>query len=114
MFYFPYKFRDLTSHLGRLNEDEVRRYKSCDNKNWLQEVRPFLLKAHESLLGANELLLVMPSLRSSEDALEGNVESPQPQHSFIELGRLWQAPMFEITLNFPLSEKRTSDEGLVL
>lgn len=100
--------------MGSLSEDEVRRYKSCDNKIWLQEVRPFLLKAHESLLGANELLLVMPSLRSSEDAPEGNVESTQPQHSFIELRQLWQAPMFEITLNFPLSEKRTCDKGLAL
>lgn len=69
------------------------------------------MKAHEYLLGANELLSVMPSLRSSEDASAENNEPTQPQQSFIELGRLWQAPMFEITLNFPRSKERTSDEG---
>lgn len=55
-----------------------------------------LLKAHEALLGATDLLMIMGKIRcelcsSSECGVE---------QSFVELGRVWQAPMYEITFNF--------------
>ncbi|XP_031407088.1 methyltransferase-like protein 2 [Punica granatum] len=88
-----------------LNERE----RAADHRH--QEVRPFLLKAHESLLRTDELLSVLPNLRSGEAAPAGNDESELPQQSFIELGRLWQASMYEISLNFPHSREQTRDEG---
>ncbi|KAK4782447.1 hypothetical protein SAY86_016549 [Trapa natans] len=91
-----------------LNEREL----AADRRH--QEVRAFLLKAHESLRGANELLSVMPSLRSGEDAPAKNIETWEPQQSLIELGRLWQASMFEITLNFPSSEEQTTGYQRIL
>ncbi|OWM74497.1 hypothetical protein CDL15_Pgr004000 [Punica granatum] len=97
---FPWKWYDdggFTFLLGVIHE--------------VKEVRPFLLKAHESLLRTDELLSVLPNLRSGEAAPAGNDESELPQQSFIELGRLWQASMYEISLNFPHSREQTRDEG---
>jgi len=34
-----------------------------------------------------------------------------PQQSFVELGRVWQTPLYEITLNFHQHAKPNTDEG---
>ncbi|POO03156.1 MT-A70-like [Trema orientale] len=64
-----------------------------------QEAKPFLLKACDSLLRATDLLEVMGNLRNGSGS-----SSPSPsttvEESFIELGRVWQAPFYEITLKF--------------
>ncbi|KAK6239259.1 hypothetical protein QUC31_004728 [Theobroma cacao] len=78
-----------------LNEKE----QAADQRH--QEARPLLLKAHELLLGAADFLAIMSKLRSdfcSSTELCGGEE-----HSFIELGRVWQAPLYDITLDFKLS-----------
>ncbi|GMP81207.1 hypothetical protein CsSME_00035995 [Camellia sinensis var. sinensis] len=78
-----------------------------------QEVRPLLLKAHEALLGATDLLAIIRNLRSdgcsSEDC--GDLVSPSTDQSFVELGSVWQAPLYEITLNFPQFCEPTQDGG---
>lgn len=62
----------------------------------LQEVKPLLLKAHEALLAATDLLTVMGELNRDYVSSTGyGIEQ-----SFIELGRVWQAPLYEITLKF--------------
>lgn len=62
----------------------------------LQEVKPLLLIAHEALLAANDLLNFVGKLNGGfGSSMKCGVEE-----SFIELGRVWQAPMYEITLNF--------------
>ncbi|KAF8022861.1 hypothetical protein BT93_F0394 [Corymbia citriodora subsp. variegata] len=76
-----------------------------------QEARPFLVKAHESLLGATELRAFMLKMKGEVAAAEDRKSMlPGVPPSFIELGRLWQAPLYEITLNFS-QEKPTGDGG---
>lgn len=60
-----------------------------------QEARVLLLKAHEALLGNVDLLETLRNLRSDEPSGGTSVEQ-----SFVELGSVWQAPLYEITLNF--------------
>lgn len=63
---------------------------------FLQEVKPLLLIAHEALLAAIDLLNFVGKLNGDfGSSMKCGVEE-----SFIELGRVWQAPMYEITLNF--------------
>ena len=47
---------------------------------------------------------------SSSTELNGGEE-----HSFIELGRVWQAPLYDITLNFKFTRlnNESENEGLV-
>ncbi|KAL7247795.1 hypothetical protein ACSBR2_002664 [Camellia fascicularis] len=69
-----------------------------------QEVRPLLLKAREALLGATDLLAIVRNLRSdgcSSEDCEDSV-SQSAEQSFVELRSVWQAPLYEITLNFSL------------
>ncbi|KAI0525044.1 hypothetical protein KFK09_004434 [Dendrobium nobile] len=74
-----------------------------------QDVRPFLLKAHESLLGTNELLLFLPNLVKDE---KFSFDGRGLEQSFIELGRVWQAPLYEISMNIEGNSKEVQEEGL--
>ncbi|KAL5558094.1 hypothetical protein UlMin_034305 [Ulmus minor] len=99
------KRKDKKSHA--LNERE----RAADQRH--QEARPLLLKAHESLLCANDLLEAMSNLRV-DDSASSSVTSkglslPSVQQSFVELGRVWQAPLCEITLRF--RQSNNSNEG---
>ncbi|KAI3504797.1 hypothetical protein L1887_26516 [Cichorium endivia] len=69
-----------------------------------QKARPFLIKAHELLLGANDLLLNLGKLRSDDEFSTSDSEQStvgSDEHSFVELGSVWQAPLFEISLYPP-------------
>ncbi|KAM4121912.1 hypothetical protein ACJW30_01G041300 [Castanea mollissima] len=91
-----------------LNERE----KIADQRH--QEARPLLLKAHECLMRETDLLDVMSNLRSDFDSSRGcrDLVSPGvPEQSFVELARVWQAPLYEITLNFNQHEKPNADGG---
>lgn len=73
-----------------------------------------LVKAHESLLRATDLLEVMSNLRGGLDSSPskcGGLSSPRVQQSFVELGRVWQAPLYEITLKFHTTIKQNEDGG---
>lgn len=74
----------------------------------LQEVRPFLLKAHESLLGATEVLEIMSNLRGG---FGPSTSSPGVEQSFVELAQVWQAPLCEISLNFHTRDIAGEDGG---
>ncbi|GFY95888.1 methyltransferase MT-A70 family protein [Actinidia rufa] len=78
-----------------------------------QEVRPLLLKAHEALLAATDLLKFVRNLRSDGCSPEecGDLLLPSLEQSFVELGSVWQAPLYEITLNFPQYSEPTDDGG---
>lgn len=54
-----------------------------------------MLKAHEELLGNSDVLESLRNLRGVEAA-----EAARVEQSFVELGTVWQAPMYEITLNY--------------
>ncbi|MBA0838466.1 hypothetical protein Goarm_004279, partial [Gossypium armourianum] len=88
-----------------LNEKE----QAADKRH--QEVRPLLLKAHESLLVSADFPAIMSKIRSdfcSSTELSGGDE----EHSFVELGRVWQAPLYDITLDFKFSRlKSETDNG---
>ncbi|KFK44069.1 hypothetical protein AALP_AA1G212000 [Arabis alpina] len=62
-----------------------------------QEVRLFLSETHESLLREIELLSLTKCL--SDDLLN---KCCGDELSFVELGGVWQAPLYEITLNLNL------------
>lgn len=69
-----------------------------------QEVRPFLLKAHESLVGATEVLEVMSNLR-------GGFGSSTSSPPGLQLAQVWQAPLCEIRLNFHTRDIAGEDGG---
>lgn len=72
-------------------------------------MRPFLLKAHESLLGATDVLEVMSNLRSGFGPSTSS--PPGVEQSFVELAQVWQAPLCEITLNFHTRDIAGEDGG---
>lgn len=74
-----------------------------------------LLKAHESLMEATDLLSAICNLRNDVCSLTENEESlPKVENSFVELGKVWQAPLYEITLHFHQCCKPSDDGGLYL
>lgn len=64
----------------------------------------FMLKAHEDLLGNSDVLESLRNLRG-----DGAVEVASVEQSFVELGTVWQAPMYEITLNLYYNECLTEE-----
>ncbi|XP_024027773.1 methyltransferase-like protein 2 isoform X2 [Morus notabilis] len=82
-----------------LNERE----RAADRRH--QESEPLLLKALESLQRATDLLEVICNLRDLSDSSPSS-SSSRVQQSLIELGRVWQAPLYEITLKFHPSGER--------
>lgn len=59
-----------------------------------------LLKAHEALLGASELLKILRNLRGDEEEHCGESTSAEHALNFVDLGSVWQAPFYEIVLKF--------------
>ncbi|XP_047327223.1 methyltransferase-like protein 2 [Impatiens glandulifera] len=90
-----------------LNEREQR----ADERH--KEARPHLLKAHEALLEANELVKVIPSMKNG-CCLARCIDLPFPnvELSFVELGNVWQAPLYEMSLNFNQPTHSSTNEGL--
>ncbi|GAB2220602.1 hypothetical protein Droror1_Dr00008263 [Drosera rotundifolia] len=79
------------------------------------EARPLLLRAYEALLSAGKLLQVMRGLRSgSSRCLQMCNTSREAGYSFIDFGKIWQAPFYEITLKFRASDEGNRDEDLLL
>ncbi|CAI0558780.1 unnamed protein product [Linum tenue] len=90
-----------------LNERE----QAADQRHQL--ARPLLLKAHECLIGASELLGILRSLScdSSSMAERRKPTVVETEPSFVELGKVWQAPLYEIALKFPRSCRSNENEG---
>ncbi|OMO87632.1 MT-A70-like protein [Corchorus capsularis] len=84
-----------------LNEKE----QAADQRH--QEARPLLEKAHESLLKAADFPEIMSRLKS--DVCSSTELSGGEEHSFIQLGKVWQAPLYDISLDYKL--KNESDEA---
>lgn len=81
-----------------------------------QEVKPFLLKAHEALLEATDLLKVLRNLRNDGCSVGECKELSQESSelSFMELGGVWQAPLCEIVLNYQQDDKTLQNGGFPL
>ncbi|WCJ35289.1 Methyltransferase MT-A70 family protein [Euphorbia peplus] len=87
-----------------------QREQAADHRH--QQIRPVLLNALQCLSAATDLLAVLRDLRSGvcspeskELTLAGN------EQSFIELGRVWQAHLCEIVLNFRPHQMQCNEEG---
>ncbi|KAL6645641.1 hypothetical protein ACP70R_017249 [Stipagrostis hirtigluma subsp. patula] len=74
-----------------------------------QEARPLLLRAHESLCNAKDLLGCLPKIINNEEHTL-DVESGS-EKNFVELGSSWRAPFYEITLCFPERLGLCNEEG---
>ncbi|KAJ7958064.1 Methyltransferase-like protein 2 [Quillaja saponaria] len=77
-----------------------------------QEAKPLLLKAHEYLLKSTELLEVLGKLSNdigSSTQCKG-LSVQGVENSLIELGRVWQAPLYEITLTLPCHKKANDNK----
>ncbi|KAH7567307.1 hypothetical protein JRO89_XS07G0047800 [Xanthoceras sorbifolium] len=115
--YYSRFFQSKSKHHGELevssdSKKRKRKQKKPHNLNERervaeqrhQKVKPVLLKAHEALLGATDLLIAMEKFTSS---FRSSTTEPAAGggggQSFVELGRVWQAPMYEITLNYQQS-----------
>lgn len=74
-----------------------------------------MLKAHEALLEATDLLKVLRNLRNDGCAVGECKELSQEtsELSFMELGGVWQAPLYEIVLNYQQDDKTLQNGGLV-
>lgn len=68
-----------------------------------------LLKAHEALLSASELLKVLRNLRG--DGEESS--SAGSGLDFVELGSVWQAPFYEIVLKVGGEDEAVENGGQV-
>ncbi|KAJ8538004.1 hypothetical protein K7X08_014544 [Anisodus acutangulus] len=80
-----------------------------------EELKP-LLKAHESLVEATDLLKQLRNLRNDECAVRESKELSQESSelSFMELGGVWQAPLYEIVLNYHPDDKTFQNGGSTL
>lgn len=93
-----------------LNEKELL----ADQRH--QEIRGFLVKAHEELLRAKELLDVICELNCEIKGWEccyggTNEDGEEEEVSFIELGKVWQAPLYEIALDFAQANEQVQENG---
>eukprot|EP00268_Persea_americana_P042100 TRINITY_DN4208_c1_g1_i8.p1 TRINITY_DN4208_c1_g1~~TRINITY_DN4208_c1_g1_i8.p1 ORF type:complete len:426 (-),score=64.60 TRINITY_DN4208_c1_g1_i8:198-1475(-) len=94
-----------------LNERE----RSAEKRH--QEARPFLLTAHEALLGAWDLLSFLSDLKRDGCHLGNKGSSHERKDnelSFVGLGSVWQAPLYEMSLHFYSQKKQGGDEGMQL
>ncbi|PKA53630.1 Methyltransferase-like protein 2 [Apostasia shenzhenica] len=73
-----------------------------------QELRPFLVEAHDALLGTPDLLNAFADLMRDEHS---SLLEKELEQDFVEIGSLWQAPLYEISLHFGDSIE-IQDEGL--
>ncbi|KAI5656019.1 hypothetical protein M9H77_24812 [Catharanthus roseus] len=73
-----------------------------------QEARSLLARAHAALLVDGELLEILRSLRKDGESLEKRDGS---ELNFVELGSVWQAPLYEIILNLCQDHIFTENEG---
>nr|XP_043638708.1 methyltransferase-like protein 2 isoform X2 [Erigeron canadensis] len=71
------------------------REKAADARH--QNAKPYLIKAHECLLKTNDVLLYLKN-DDDEYATANGGRSVNDEHSFVELGSVWQAPLYEISL----------------
>lgn len=78
-----------------------------------QQAKPLLLKAHSALLGATWLLSSLDSMIKDEDVLEPD-EGAAFENDFVQLGNLWKAPLFEISLSHEGQSWFQESSGLVL
>ncbi|XP_065847006.1 methyltransferase-like protein 2 [Euphorbia lathyris] len=89
-----------------LNERE----RAADQRH--QQMRPMLLNALQCLTAATDLLAVLRDLRTGFCSPESRESAlPGDEMSFIEHGCVWQAPLYEIVLNFPPHHMQRNDEG---
>lgn len=57
------------------------------------------MSAYESFQRATDLLHFLPSLLKEDDSMPDKCDA---ELNFIELGSLWQAPLYEISLSLPM------------
>ncbi|OIT30375.1 PREDICTED: methyltransferase-like protein 2 [Nicotiana attenuata] len=102
--------RKQKKKLQSLNERE----QSADRRH--QEVKPLLLKAHKTLLEATDLLKVLRNLRNDGCAVGEckELSEESSELSFMELGSVWQAPLYEIALNYHQDDKTFHNGGSTL
>ncbi|KAL6521964.1 hypothetical protein OROMI_031841 [Orobanche minor] len=89
------------SNKRKRREKEKKRAQALNSREQIadrrhQDVRLALLKAHEALLGASQLLETLRDLRSEGEKCNG--EPISQEVDFVELGSVWQAPFYEIML----------------
>lgn len=73
-----------------------------------------LLKAHESLLAATQLLQNLSNLRNEKECLGELISKETTELNFVELGSVWQAPLYEICLNVQEDGAIVENSGLRL
>ncbi|XP_042507525.1 methyltransferase-like protein 2 [Macadamia integrifolia] len=78
-----------------------------------QEARPLLLGAYEAFLGAAGLLSFLPNMKGDPVEDEHLVTSVgrEVEQSLLELGSVWQAPLYEISLHFRRQNRLAEDGG---
>uniref|UniRef100_A0A803KQT1 Methyltransferase-like protein 2 n=1 Tax=Chenopodium quinoa TaxID=63459 RepID=A0A803KQT1_CHEQI len=95
--------------------DELPEHKQENEESF--RVSASLVKAHEELLRAKELLDVICELNCEIDGWERCVDlnsggiNEEDEISFIELGKVWQAPLYEIALDYTQASKQVQVNG---
>ncbi|KAH9626724.1 hypothetical protein KSS87_010663, partial [Heliosperma pusillum] len=91
-----------------LNEKELL----ADKRH--KEIRPLLVKAHEELLLAKEVLDVMCELNCEPEGwqrcIDLNSKEMKEEVSLVELGKVWQAQFYEIALRFSGANKEIEED----
>ncbi|MFS7962786.1 hypothetical protein Hanom_Chr08g00730611 [Helianthus anomalus] len=89
----------------RKQKELNQREQAADERH--QRVKPLLMNAHECLLRADDLLPSLGKLRMGTFEPKLTVAGDEP--SFVELGSVWQAPLFEISLHLNPDYRLTAD-----
>ncbi|XP_058070655.1 methyltransferase-like protein 2 isoform X2 [Magnolia sinica] len=98
--------------IHELNQREI----SAEKRH--QATRPFLLRAHEEFLVANDLLSFLCNLKRDGCGSVGNKDSSpvgkDTGPSFVDLGCTWQAPLYEMSLYCCADDNHIDDKGTQL
>ncbi|KAG8389971.1 hypothetical protein BUALT_Bualt01G0034900 [Buddleja alternifolia] len=107
-----------SSKKRKRRQKEKKKYIALNSREQIadqrhQEVRLPLLKAHEELLGASELLEILRNLRRNDgEEFDGESISKESEElDFVELGSVWQAPLYEIVLKVVEDGEAVKDAG---
>ncbi|KAF5796952.1 putative DNA methylase, N-6 adenine-specific [Helianthus annuus] len=89
----------------RKQKELNQREQAADERH--QRVKPLLMNAHECLLRADDLFPSLGKLRMGKFEPKSTVAGDE--QSFVELGSVWQAPLFEISLHLNPDYRLTAD-----
>lgn len=111
---------DASSQLRKRKRKKEKKAQNLNERELIAqnrhlELRPLLVKAHKDLLAATELLEALGNLRNVEFKEEESGEPFLKRHDtelkLVELGSVWQAPLYDFNVNLQQKDDLSNNEG---